>query len=856
MLNRSKNSSWQFVSTFILFLFLTCNVVADTTTETLSAKYGTVVVDGKVDEFWQDVPSAKIDKRVALENSPSGDLLTKATVKCAWAKETLYFLVDVVDPVIRASNRDPWQQDSVEIFVDTDQSRSVAIDNNDFQYRISAIGEVSTGLSADAGNIIAKVVPMTGGYRVECSIRCSSVSESTRAIGFEIQINNDPGTGNRESISKWNHSTNDSWNSTVNYGTLSLSVPNLRSHESAAVDDAVPVQSQADKSVDMSKTPNVPDWAADAVFYQIFPERFCNGDTSNDPTRGSLEFPEIVPANWQITPWTDQWYKRADWEQAIGDNFYEDGVFHRRFGGDLQGVLSKLDYLHNLGINVIYFNPVFYARSLHKYDGNSFHHVDPHFGPDPKGDFSLMATETADPSTWKWTAADKLFLKLIAEAHRRKIRVIIDGVFNHTGRDFFAFKDVAQKQSESLYKDWYIVKDFDDPNTEQNEFKYKGWWGVDTLPEFANNDAGNDLHPAPKQYILQATTRWMDPNGDGNPNDGIDGWRLDVANEVPNKFWQDWNQHVRRLNPRAYTVAEIWDDASQYLSDCEFSATMNYHGFAFPCKGFLIDGTMKASEFAEMIEKRLQDHHPRIQYALQNLFDSHDTDRIASMIVNARRKQPYQNSGRFDYDIGERVSPRYARNYDVTQPNEFDKKVLRIATLFQMTFVGAPMVYYGTEAGMDGADDPDDRMPMVWEDMKYDPRTLGPYGELIQSYEIKFDKSLFEYYQALIALRNDNKSLRRGSFEVIHTDDKQQTLVFSRILNGELLLVAINRGDNLATIDLPNSSKFKNNVKLKLLFDSGSFKSKPDPKMPDEPTKDSSLLKVEALSGQVWRVID
>ena len=143
------------------------------------------------------------------------------------------------------------------------------------------------------------------------------------------------------------------------------------------------------------------------------------------------------------------------------------------------------------------------------------------------------------------------------------MRVIIDGVFNHTGRDFFAFADLRKRQAESPYHDWYIVQSFDDPATPQNEFRYKGWWGIDTLPEFAHNAQGNDLYEGPKKYIFDCTRRWMDPNGDGDPSDGIDGWRLDVANEVPTGFWRDWHALVRKINPQAYTVAEIWDDARE-----------------------------------------------------------------------------------------------------------------------------------------------------------------------------------------------------------------------------------------------------------------------------------------------------
>jgi cyclomaltodextrinase / maltogenic alpha-amylase / neopullulanase len=248
----------------------------------------------------------------------------------------------------------------------------------------------------------------------------------------------------------------------------------------------------------------VPDWAADAVFYQLFPERFRNGDPSNDPTRASLEFPiERVPENWAVTPWTSDWYARADWETARGDDFYDNGVFDRRYGGDLQGVIDQLDYLADLGINAIYFNPVFYARSLHKYDGNSFHHVDPYFGPDPEGDLALMATETSDPETWHWTAADRLFLDLIREAHARGIRVVIDGVFNHTGRDFFAFEDLRKNQAASPYADWYIVERWDDPATDEDEFALQGLVGRPHPPRVRRHPGRHDLHPGPKRIRLR-----------------------------------------------------------------------------------------------------------------------------------------------------------------------------------------------------------------------------------------------------------------------------------------------------------------------------------------------------------------
>jgi len=539
---------------------------------------------------------------------------------------------------------------------------------------------------------------------------------------------------------------------------------------------------------------NIPDWVAEAVFYQIFPERFRNGDPSNDPTRNSLEPPILVSETWAISPWTGDWYARADWERQEGENFYEHGVFNRRYGGDLQGILDKLDYLKYLGINTIYLNPVFYGRSLHKYDASSMHHIDPYFGPDPEGDFELIREETADPKTWNWTAADKLFLDLIQQAHQRDIRLIIDGVFNHTGRDFFAFTDILEKQKQSKYQDWYIIQSFDDPATDKNEFRYKSWWGFETLPEFADNTSCNDLHAGPKQYVFDITRRWMDPDGDGDPSDGIDGWRLDVANEVPMRFWRDWNTLVRELNPQAYTVGEFWGEARDNLIAGQFSGTMNYHGFAYPVKGYLIDGALSPNDFGLQLEQRRKAYPQPMQHALQNLIDSHDTDRLASMIVNAR-PQDYQQPDRFDFDVSERVSPRNNDQYDVRAPNAKHRKIQRLVALMQMTYLGAPMIYYGTEAGMWGADDPCDRMPMVWEDLSYQDQASDPLGRSRKPDPVGFDRELFDYYRQVIYLRHGSSALRRGAFELVDYDDAAGFFAFQRSFEGEVRLVAINRGE-------------------------------------------------------------
>ena len=522
----------------------------------------------------------------------------------------------------------------------------------------------------------------------------------------------------------------------------------------------------------------VPEWAKDAVWYQIFPERFRNGDPANDPTAAELKFPKPKP--WKISPWTSDWYKLQPWEAAVSDRFY-DIVFDRRYGGDLQGVLDELDYLNKLGITAIYFNPVFEGLSLHKYDASTYHHIDNNFGPDSQGDLRTMQGDTDDPSTWKWTAADSLFLKLVREAHAHGIRVIIDGVFNHCGTDFWAFRDVVRNQKKSKYSTWFDVRTWDDPSTPQNEFDYKGWWGEKGLPEFFENDSG--FVPAVKQYFYNITRRWMDPNGDGNPSDGIDGWRLDVANDVSHVFWKEWCKLVKTINPEAYIVGEIWDDASAWLTGDQFDAVMNYR-FARAVMRFFIDTDLRrysVSQFdAELADVR-KGYPEDVNYVLQNLIDSHDTDRLLSMIANPNRQ--------YDHDNSPRNNPRY----DTRKPGASDRQIELLIAAFQMTYLGAPMIYYGTEAGMWGADDPDDRKPMVWPDLQYEDEQTDPLtGKMRPADRVAFDRSLYEYYARLIGIRKNHVALRRGDFQTLLTDDDAGVYVFRRAAAADTVIVVFN----------------------------------------------------------------
>jgi glycosidase len=538
----------------------------------------------------------------------------------------------------------------------------------------------------------------------------------------------------------------------------------------------------------------VPEWAKDAIWYQIFPERFRNGDSNNDPTALDVWLPTERP--WQLSRWTGDWYALQDWEQIQGRGFY-DVVFDRRYGGDLEGVLEKLDYLRDLGISAIYFNPVFESPSLHKYDASSYHHIDANFGPNPGADRALVTGETDDPSTWKWTASDKLFLELIREAHLRGIRIVIDGVFNHCGIRFWAFEDVRKNQPESPYADWFEILSWDDPTTARDEFDYKAWWGFKLHPEFREDNQG--FLPAVREYFFAITRRWMDPNGDNDPSDGIDGWRLDVANDVSHIFWKQWRTVVKGINPDAYIVGEIWDDASNWLTGDQFDAVMNYR-FSRAAVRFFVDTDdrrLSVSEFDQELQDIRSGYPSEVNFVLQNLIDSHDTDRLASMIVNPNRT--------FD----DKANPRQNPDYDVRKPSEPERQTQRLMALFQMTYLGAPMVYYGDEAGMWGGDDPDDRKPMVWSDIVYDDEASHPLpGKTRPLDAVTFDTSLYSYYQRLIHLRRDHPALRRGDIVPVILEDESGIYGFRRAWDKDTVVVVMNNGASDQSVELPLSGEW------------------------------------------------
>jgi cyclomaltodextrinase / maltogenic alpha-amylase / neopullulanase len=539
---------------------------------------------------------------------------------------------------------------------------------------------------------------------------------------------------------------------------------------------------------------NVPSWAKGIVWYQIFPERFANGDSSNDPEPEKVFInSNRIPDGWQVTSWTSNWFEQSGWEKKLGGNV-RDHLYERRYGGDLQGIIDRLDYLKELGVGAIYLNPVFEAVSLHKYDGSTFHHIDVNFGPDPEGDRVLIASEVPDdPSTWVWTEADKLFLRLVEEVHSKGMRIIIDGVFNHTGVQFWAFHDIAEKQERSKYKDWYIIKSFDDTSTAADEFDYKGWWDIKSLPEFNRDE--NDLHPGPKQYIFHATSRWMDPDSDGDPSDGIDGWRLDVVRDFPAGFWKDWSRLVKSINPQAVIIGELWELSPDFISeDGIFNSLMNYN-FAYAVNSFFAadKNKIKVSEFIESL-KNIDDTYPaEYLHLLQNLVGSHDTERLSSLIFNPDR----------DYD---RDAHEGNANYNPGKPPEAIYEKQKLILAFQMTYRGAPMIYYGDEAGMWGADDPHCRKPMVWHDLAYDDEVINFKSSFKKghgTYKVEQNKKLLSFYKKLIDIRNNSRALKEGALMFLYSNDEKASFAFERSFGSEKFIIAFNTGKSEDVFELP-----------------------------------------------------
>lgn len=553
-----------------------------------------------------------------------------------------------------------------------------------------------------------------------------------------------------------------------------------------------------------------PSWARNAIWYQIFVERFRNGDPANDPALQDIEgsWPHIKPENWKPAVWTSDFYEQSAWEKSTGKDFYTT-VQLRRYGGDFQGVLDKLDYLKDLGITAVYFNPLNDAPSLHKYDARNFHHMDRNFGPDPAGDEALIATEVpSNPATWKWTAADRQFLEIVEEAHARGIRVIVDFSWNHTGIHFWAWQDILKNGRNSPYAGWYEIESFDDPATTENEFKYRGWAGVPELPELKKTGRpegqthgaipGNLVDPV-KKHVFDVTRRWMDPDGDGNTADGIDGFRLDVAEMVPLDFWRDYRKFVRSINPDAFLIGEIWWekwpekmlDPKPWLAGDVFDAVMHYRWFK-PVRSFFARpaDSIHARSFALQLDSVVNGIPFEMVEAMMNLTASHDTERFSTSFLNKNRYKFH-------------AKPSETTGYNIGSPDDRTLQQMKLALIHQFTWDGSPHIWNGDEFGMWGSDDPENRKPLIWPDLTFADEKSHPVpGAVRNPDKVVADTALHTFYKQLISMRKSLQALNGGFTEIVVADALTNILVYKREDSIQTVFVCINNSDATIAFDL------------------------------------------------------
>lgn len=501
-----------------------------------------------------------------------------------------------------------------------------------------------------------------------------------------------------------------------------------------------------------------PDWAKGAVFYQIYVDRFCNGDLDNDVLDN--EYIYIGEGTRKIKEW-DKYPAALDIR-----NFY---------GGDLQGVLDKLDYLQDLGVEVIYLNPIFVSPSNHKYDIQDYDYVDPHYGKIVHDEGECLkdgektnknASRYIDRVTNKQNleASNEFFSRFVEEVHRRGMKVILDGVFNHCGSfNKWLDRELIYEGQEGYEKGAYPSKEspynsffkFHDENAWPNNGSYDGWWGHDTLPKL-NYEDSEDLY----DYILHIGKKWV------SPPFNVDGWRLDVAadlghtEEFNHKFWRDFRRVVKEANPEAIILAEHYGDPYNWMQGDQWDTVMNYDAFMEPITWFLTGVEKHSDEFrgdllgnsdafiGSMRHYMSRFHQQSLEVAMNEL-SNHDHSRFLTR-------------------TNRRVGRTHTMGPEAANEN-VNKGVLREAVVFQMTWPGAPTIYYGDEAGVCGWTDPDNRRTYPW------------------GHE---DKDLIFFHRDIIRIRKENEVLRRGSVMFLHGEYK--LVAYGRFNRTDKMVVVLN----------------------------------------------------------------
>ncbi len=525
--------------------------------------------------------------------------------------------------------------------------------------------------------------------------------------------------------------------------------------------------------------PGPPSWAADAVWYSVAVDRFKNGDPRNDPRPADLRgaAPGEPGRDWQVAPWTSSYYTLLPWERASGRDFHS-AVLTRRYGGDLAGIIAKLDHLTGLGVNALLLSPVLEAPSALKRDPAFLHHVDNNFGPDPDGDRLVWATENpADPATWKWSGADRLFLRLLQECRRRQIRLVVEMPVASVGQMFWAYRDTRARGVASKYVSWFEAARPDDSRAPP-----------DDRPKW--NREGEGLAAGPRDHLRTALRRWSDPNGDGDPSDGVDGFLLGGVDRLGPGFVRELRHYVLGLNPEALVAGDLGFedeartrpvDPTPWLSRGAIDVTAN-HAWSASARSFFLDRETATSAPAfDTLLSRIQGlHRPETVLALPLPLDGPDGERAASRVVNP------------DRETGASGSPKDNPRYDVRAPRADEGKRLRLLAVFQFASAGAPLVSYGTETGLFGAAEPDNLRPMLWRELRYEDDAGHPQGAARKADPVRFDEELFKYFQALGKARAGQPALRRGTTETLLADESRRVYAFARVLDDDRVVAAFN----------------------------------------------------------------
>lgn len=513
---------------------------------------------------------------------------------------------------------------------------------------------------------------------------------------------------------------------------------------------------------------STPDWAKGAVFYQIYVDRFCNGDTTNDVLDN--EYIYIGEPVKRVTKW-DRYPSNMD----VRD-FY---------GGDLAGVIQKLDYIKGLGVSVIYLNPIFTSPSNHKYDTQDYDRIDPHYGVIKKRRGEVLADgdlvnghatsyidAVTDPENARLT--DELFIKLVEEVHARGMKIILDGVFNHCGsfnkwldrESIYSgdenFPDGAYESENSPYIDYFDFKEKKWPSNGS----YDGWWGHNTLPKL-NYEKSKELY----DYIMSIGRKWV------SAPYNCDGWRLDVAadlghtEEFNHQFWRDFRKNVKEANPEAIILAEHYGDPSAWLKGDQWDTVMNYDAFMEPVTWFLT-GMEKHSDG---YEQSFFNNGEKFMYDMLNNMAKYQT----SSLYVAMNELSNHDHSRFLTRTNQKVGRIQTLGPEAASQG-VNKAILREAVLFQMMWPGAPTVYYGDEAGVCGFTDPDNRRTYPWG---------------------REDKDLIKFHKEMIAIHNAYNCIKKGSLKILFA--RHGVFSFGRFDSKDKLAVVLNNNDSYQQVSVP-----------------------------------------------------